>query len=174
MITPCFGYKVSGRELSNVMYENWARWSEALGDAGLVPCERHMGKSRVAVQLSARTDDQLEHAEQEHWISTAGFIALLANWQQSRRQKEVQTKCLSFLHGWFAATIDPESALRWAKELPSSEHHAGLCEHGKARGLWHCDCMSFFSRMIATSLAPTKILRTNALPRQSAPGRGTR
>ena len=87
-IAPAVGYvETQHVKLHDQLSRNWGRWAAAVAQAGLEPSD-HLGLSRNALASRKASDSELEAAEQEHWVSSAGFVLLLLHWRDFRRQKD--------------------------------------------------------------------------------------
>lgn len=85
---PSVGFHESGKmRLWRHIHDGWGRW-QAMLEAIAFPPATHMGKSRKALQRVGGEGDPtpLEHAEQEHWVSTPGLLCLLVSWAIHRRK----------------------------------------------------------------------------------------
>lgn len=66
--------------------DNWFRWRGAVAFLGFQEAD-HIAKSRSAL-AQASDVEALQDAEQEHWASTRGVVALLLHWATRRRRIE--------------------------------------------------------------------------------------
>ena len=119
------GYQISRtRPLAHHIADGWAAWSKAIHAILGVPAEegKHCGKSRLAIKRSAQSSEDFADApHQDHWLSSAGLLALLVHWGRSMRSNVQKQRCLSVLKAFLELTMPAAPAVELSLGQPSAD-----------------------------------------------------
>lgn len=133
------GYAVSGRmQLWRHLHDNWGRWQGVLLSSGLEP-DDHMGQSRFALQRAEGKEPLAAEAGQEHWTTTAGFLALLADWRHSRRAYSVRERIGDLGRLFLERCVSGAKAKALAKLEPAVEDTSACTIEPVVQG--RCVCL---------------------------------
>ena len=104
--------------------DNWPRWKATVLSSGLDP-STDLGESEYALKRGS-TSASASTTGQEYWASTAGLLALLADWAQSRRTVQVRDSNCLLLRLLLERGLSGEEARRLATLRPLAAE-LGLC-----------------------------------------------
>ena len=136
------GYECKpGRQMWRHIGDNWKRWVEVVESSGL-PTEVHMQSSRTALNKCNGKEVEALQADQEHWVSTAGLLALMCDWTHSRRKCDVRSAVSALAEGMLEACLPAATAILLEGQRVPMQNNELACNVKKSAG--RCLCLKKF------------------------------
>ena len=137
-----FGFEERGAQrLWKHVHDNWAKWTANAVFCGLdkhEDCGKSIRCARASLKRGAVDRNDVQAAAQEHWLSTAGFVAWFLFLASNRRQRCLREQAKRLALAPFDAALTTEAVEAWLGEaLMDDLPHCPL-----ALSMPKCDCLS--------------------------------